>query len=48
MIIGDVWTFDDFNSHAHVERDELRRDKSGKQRISTHTVTGSVTLTGGK
>ena len=48
MIIGDVWTFDDFNSHAHVERDELRRDKSGKQRISTHTLTWSVTLTGGK
>ena len=25
MIIGDVWTFDDFNSHAHVERDTLRK-----------------------
>ena len=27
MIIGDVWTFDDFNSHAHVERDKTTLTK---------------------
>ena len=28
MMIGDVWTFDDFNSHAHVERDEFDNDNN--------------------
>ena len=33
-----------FNSHAHVERDVQRTNRSHKTRISTHTLTWSVTL----
>ena len=33
----------DFNSHAHVERDKKEELKWLKQRISTHTLTWSVT-----
>ena len=32
-----------FNSHAHVERDVQRTNRSHKTRISTHTLTWSVT-----
>ena len=35
-----------FNSHAHVERDNLERKNGIKRNISTHTLTWSVTLTG--
>ena len=33
----------DFNSHAHVERDEIVRNWINAQSISTHTLTWSVT-----
>ena len=33
-----------FNSHAHVERDEGLIGASGREGISTHTLTWSVTL----
>ena len=32
-----------FNSHAHVERDFLSSSTSSRKRISTHTLTWSVT-----
>ena len=32
-----------FNSHAHVERDDFLRYAIGKIKISTHTLTWSVT-----
>ena len=32
-----------FNSHAHVERDYYFRAEIGDRRISTHTLTWSVT-----
>ena len=32
-----------FNSHAHVERDEIVRNWINAQSISTHTLTWSVT-----
>ena len=32
-----------FNSHAHVERDEIKERASSKAEISTHTLTWSVT-----
>ena len=35
---------DDFNSHAHVERDSLRLTLKPYHEISTHTLTWSVTL----
>ena len=35
---------DDFNSHAHVERDALKRSARHIRRISTHTLTWSVTV----
>ena len=35
----------DFNSHAHVERDEKINDIEDPQTISTHTLTWSVTKT---
>ena len=38
-----VWDFD-FNSHAHVERDEFNITVSGLNKISTHTLTWSVTF----
>ena len=35
---------DDFNSHAHVERDSyLNGENAEEQKISTHTLTWSVT-----
>ena len=34
---------DNFNSHAHVERDIVGKNKSRKRKISTHTLTWSVT-----
>ena len=37
-------TLDDFNSHAHVERDDFFALVSAKIIISTHTLTWSVTL----
>ena len=33
----------DFNSHAHVERDNVALKNSATQAISTHTLTWSVT-----
>ena len=33
-----------FNSHAHVERDMLQMMKKGYRKISTHTLTWSVTV----
>ena len=39
-----IITEEDFNSHAHVERDVQRTNRSHKTRISTHTLTWSVTL----
>ena len=33
-----------FNSHAHVERDKLRHFMTVKTKISTHTLTWSVTV----
>ena len=35
----------DFNSHAHVERDERDWDENVLKGISTHTLTWSVTVT---
>ena len=35
-----------FNSHAHVERDEIKERASSKAEISTHTPTWSVTSEG--
>ena len=34
----------DFNSHAHVERDESHDDLHYRNNISTHTLTWSVTI----
>ena len=34
----------DFNSHAHVERDELKNLLPDLEKISTHTLTWSVTI----
>ena len=34
---------DNFNSHAHVERDNITFDVTTKHTISTHTLTWSVT-----
>ena len=33
-----------FNSHAHVERDLNQLKKGGYYKISTHTLTWSVTI----
>ena len=38
-------TIDDFNSHAHVERDDIVAPSDLIFAISTHTLTWSVTLT---
>ena len=35
---------ENFNSHAHVERDLETRIKNLEERISTHTLTWSVTM----
>ena len=35
----------DFNSHAHVERDQSHTASQSKKLISTHTLTWSVTET---
>ena len=37
-------SFDNFNSHAHVERDHLHPIATFIQKISTHTLTWSVTV----
>ena len=37
-------TLDDFNSHAHVERDGTRLSDFQDRYISTHTLTWSVTV----
>ena len=37
---------DNFNSHAHVERDSNKNGKSRFKKISTHTLTWSVTIFG--
>ena len=42
FILANVYNF---NSHAHVERDDSREQKWGHIEISTHTLTWSVTLT---
>ena len=34
---------EDFNSHAHVERDNYPLEFDDEQKISTHTLTWSVT-----
>ena len=34
----------DFNSHAHVERDQFCYNINNLLRISTHTLTWSVTI----
>ena len=34
----------DFNSHAHVERDDLAELAGAEYEISTHTLTWSVTI----
>ena len=38
--------FKDFNSHAHVERDQTLLSARPKRAISTHTLTWSVTIYG--
>ena len=35
---------EDFNSHAHVERDKMNSFQYQMQTISTHTLTWSVTV----
>ena len=37
------WAVRDFNSHAHVERDTLKFCSENMHKISTHTLTWSVT-----
>ena len=37
------FTLSYFNSHAHVERDDMREKRGMTQDISTHTLTWSVT-----
>ena len=34
-----------FNSHAHVERDPITNKFTANTKISTHTLTWSVTIT---
>ena len=36
--------FYNFNSHAHVERDNFNKDILNLRKISTHTLTWSVTM----
>ena len=38
------FTLSYFNSHAHVERDEMSNDYLNELRISTHTLMWSVTF----
>ena len=45
MNCGKNGVFGNFNSHAHVERDETARQQAYSLSISTHTLTWSVTLT---
>ena len=40
---GRIVSADNFNSHAHVERDSDDGKITGKYSISTHTLTWSVT-----
>ena len=41
----DETDWEDFNSHAHVERDPERLHLRLTNKISTHTLTWSVTIT---
>ena len=41
-VVGMV-AVEDFNSHAHVERDSCTESEKGYHVISTHTLTWSVT-----
>ena len=41
-----IQLYNDFNSHAHVERDLLLLYKKMHLQISTHTLTWSVTIGG--
>ena len=41
--VGRMIFVDNFNSHAHVERDLMQYQKKGQKEISTHTLTWSVT-----
>ena len=41
---GDFQNFRNFNSHAHVERDKISLSPTSVQKISTHTLTWSVTI----
>ena len=45
MIIDYLSGLANFNSHAHVERDEITGYDFDDGKISTHTLTWSVTLT---
>ena len=40
---SDVLDVPDFNSHAHVERDKIKKSSENLYIISTHTLTWSVT-----
>ena len=40
----DRYCYQNFNSHAHVERDAFHRNSTTAFKISTHTLTWSVTL----
>ena len=43
--LDDIFRGDNFNSHAHVERDDIAVFLSVFTNISTHTLTWSVTAT---
>ena len=43
MHIYAIMYIDNFNSHAHVERDLYAMNHDGNYYISTHTLTWSVT-----
>ena len=42
-VLCDTARVSDFNSHAHVERDQVKPTQRTLIRISTHTLTWSVT-----
>ena len=44
-VFGYIFAMENFNSHAHVERDEMPDKLHPLQGISTHTLTWSVTVT---
>ena len=43
-MVSENYDFIDFNSHAHVERDLCRVLQRKEHKISTHTLTWSVTF----